>query len=530
MINAPSNAASTRMDPNSLGASIMLVLVLALPVAAMSDLSVSAGWFFFVAKAAIGGLLLLVLFLPPRYAVLLLLMLGLVCGDGVADASLVAPSTGAASIWLLYLGPIRPSWLIFTCIFCQLIKVRRGPLPRPVKRVILWFASVPVVTGFIYGWPFVPEATAEAIIDLKFIVMLVATIVLFLSVLRAERDLFPWVLAIIVGSLLARHMLDVVYVFSNRGPEIVEGVTRGSIDSAKGAVILIAYFGITLFLVHRRWLSGALIASFSMFALAAYGTRMLWLTFALGAIILLSLFNLRRRVLIICVAAVLFVTGGWLLTRVNPETAEVARIRFLTMTEGREKSPVDVEWNLLSRIDPIRYGEILNTTDTMRRRHSYLWGSGYGSYYEDTVVRFPDYLGTSFPDYSFMTGKFYRAHEYVPHVLFKFGLVGLWLVSALWIIPGYNAFRVLRDRSMLPQSSGDIALSVVRCIVAFLITSMLQLYWSGKGLFISGVLIAICIEFLLRTRQAEPGVRASAQRPVIRRHALSPDAGLSIAQ
>lgn len=498
---------STNQDLASreLAQKILVYFLLALPLVALGDIP-SDSSYFLLSKTITASLLFLIIILPIRHALSLLLIVAVVGGDGgTSTTDIFKLDDTTASIWLFYLGPIRPSWILFSCIMFQFLKLRNIVTPPIVKRSIVWFATVPFVTGLFYDGLLGPHASIEVIVDLKFVVMLVSTLLLFLATFRRYPEFYRQVLAILIGTLLARHAFDLIYVLLNLGPELTEGVSRGSLDSAKGAVIFLAYFGTTLFLIHKRWILGAIIASVSIFLLAAYGTRMLWVTFAIGMFVLSSLFTLHRKVLLMCVATALFCIGGWFLTITNPETAEVVYLRFQTITEGREahKFAVEVEGNVISRIDPIRYGEILNILSHTARRFAFAWGSGYGAAYDDSMVRFPDNLASSFPEYSFSSGRFYRAHDYVPHIFFKFGLIGLYIISALWFVPGAATFRILRRRSTADEKNRSLLLSIMRCVVAFLATSMLQLYWSGKGLFLSGVFIAICIEFLFQSREAQ---------------------------
>ena len=46
---------------------------------------------------------------------------------------------------------------------------------------------------------------------------------------------------------------------------------------------------------------------------------------------------------------------------------------------------------------------------------------------------------------------------------------------------------------------------IVGALAAYVPTSMLQNYWSGKGLFLSGIILALCIHFA-RERSATIGV------------------------
>ena len=133
--------------------------------------------------------------------------------------------------------------------------------------------------------------------------------------------------------------------------------------------------------------------------------------------------------------------------------------------------------------------------DSIRKRYAYLWGVGYGGYYDDTVIPYPVNLNSSYPKYSLESGRFYRAHEYIFQMILKFGLVGLVLISTLWVIPGYIMYKIFRRENMFAPGQPLMLHGLMLGLVAFLPTAIFQMTWSGKGLFLNGLVIATCIEF-----------------------------------
>ena len=235
----------------------------------------------------------------------------------------------------------------------------------------------------------------------------------------------------------------------------------------------------------------------SILLLMAYGTRNLWITFLLGVIILIGIVGLRRSILVISIVAVLMTAGAGALIMVNPGSADVVFSRSKDFTEGRplEKFAVDVEYNFLSRTDPIRFAQIINIIDSLGKRYAYLWGSGYGGYYEDSIVYFPWEIKSTFSQNNIDTGRFHTAHDFTILMILKYGLVGWLVITALWFIPGYTLFMMFRKKNMLAADRPEMLHDIMICMTAFLPTAMLQTYWSGKGLFINGMIIASCIEF-----------------------------------
>jgi len=408
------------------------------------------------------------------------------------------PGYSTASIWQMNIGPINPGTIIFCCLLWQLLKLKKVMVPSFVKRAIVWFATVPFITALFYGGFFTENAGIEVIVDLRFGLMLVLSIILLASFLKKKSKNLNKILALFIGVLLARHLIDLIYVISNIGPAIIPGVTRGSVDSAKGGVIFLIFFGIGLIWAQRRIFIGMSIVIPSVLLLVAYGTRNLWITFTIGSLLVIIYLGLRRSISFLMICAFLLVIGIWSLFIINPESAEVIYARSKTITEGRplDKYIVMVEYNMISRIDPVRYAQIFNVLDSVKNRYAWFWGTGYGGYYDDTVIPFPLYIENTFPDYSLETGKFYKTHQFTTHIFLKHGLIGFLVILSLWLIPGYALYNIFRTRDMFTKDQPRILNTMMLCIVAFLPTAIFQTYWSSKGLLINGIIIASCIEYL----------------------------------
>jgi hypothetical protein len=463
----------------------------------LSDVPNSLGLAYRAAQLVLGVLLMTSFVLPSNRAILLLFLLAVTGQDivGTAD-SFADDSYATASIWQFNFGPVRPSWLIFACVTYQLVRVGKLAAPLHVRMAMFWLASVPVITGLFYGGIASDLSQSEEIVkDLKFGFMLVASLLLFLTLLRRWPPLLPQLLAVFTGGLLARHSMDMVYFVFNMGPSLTADVSRVSLDSAKGAVVFLIFFGAMLVLMRGRYVLGGLISACATLLLAVYGTRLLWITFPIGALLLSFFMGLRRSASLAVVLLCLITGGLWAFYVINPRSAEVVLARSTSITVGREiqKFSVDVPYNVVSRVDPIRYGEGMNILHSMDERFAYLWGMGYGGYYEDGAVRFYHTLSSSFPQYSLDSGIFYSAHAYSLNTFLKHGLIGLIIISALWWVPGFRLFRVLRGGHAWRGSEGTLLQAMALCLLAFLPTAISQLYWSGKGLFINGALLAMCM-------------------------------------
>ena len=473
----------------------------------LSDLSNDTPATFLVARIVLAGLLYATLVLPVRSGATLLLVIAL-AGQDIVSAGPAEMEHMTAAIWQLSLGPLNPSAVFFGCLIYQLARIRLYRPGRPVSRAMVWFLSVPIVSGLLYGGVFAEFGISEYLTDIRFPLMLIGSILLYGSLLRSQPRWTPQLVAALLGVLFARHFIDLIYLAMNYGAQGVAGVSRSSEDSAKGAVNLLILVGLVTTIVRggNRLVGVALVALFGALSFA-YATRLIWVGLFLGVLVLLLILR-ARGVLIVAVSPLLIGAAALLLTLINPGSALVAAVRVGTVTEGRPSASfaVDVEYNLLSRIDPIRYGEAVNVIESLGRRGAYLWGTGYGGYYEDDAVDFEERrMGTSFPTFMFQSGRFFNTHEFVTHVFLKHGALGLALIASVWIVPGVALVRALRRSSRFRGKRPMMMTIVAAALTAYLPTSMLHNYWSGKGLFLSGIILALCIHFA-RERFATMGV------------------------
>ena len=457
----------------------------------------------------VAGLLvcyILIVVLPLRLAVPLLLMLALT-GRDIFTTSLYQDTViSCASIWQMRFGFIRPSWVTFALILLQLIKLRVLHIDKPVKLLLLWFATIPVFTGWLYGGFEGYGAMTEVIIDLKFGLMLLASLVLFSTYFRRFPEQFQSLLTTFYLALLARLTINAIYFLFDYGP-LLGSANRVSLDSAKGVVLLLLFVAIILLSIRRKVLSSTLVGVVSIILLIAYNTRMLWLDCILGLIILTSLLRKRQVVVVVLGSVLVGILGASLLQIYRPQTMEtvVARSRTLLGQRQQHNYSVQMQANYFGAVDPVRYAEVVNILDTSWRRGSLVLGNGYGGYFEDLKIPFPHSLHSSYPKKSFRLGKFYQPHSYIMRVLHKHGIVGLILISSLWGVPFFRVSRwIRRIRSRALPIVNSWFFSLMTGVTAFLSTGILSLYWSGKGLMINGLLVAACMFYVKKLEREYP--------------------------
>ena len=474
----------------------------------LSDVSNDTPTAFLVARIVLAGLLYATLLLPVRAGATLLLFIAL-AGQDIVSGSPAAANYMTAGIWQLSLGPLNPSSVFFACLIYQLVRVRMYRPEGPVRRALVWFLSVPVFTGLVYGGVFTEFGISEYVTDVKFPLMLIGSVVLYGSVLRSQPRWTPQLVAALFGVLFARHFIDLIYLIMNYGPESIAGVSRSSTDSAKGAVNLLILAGLSAVFVggRHRSVGIAIVVVFGALSIA-YATKLIWVALAIGVVVVMFVAKPSRGAVLVAFCPVLIICAAGFLAIINPGSVFVAAARASTVTAGRPAGTfaVDVDYNVVSRIDPIRYGEAVNLMDALQRRGAFLWGTGYAGYYEDSAVDFEERrMGTAYPSYMFRNGEFFLARLFVTHVLLKHGIIGLFVIAAVWIVPGMQLVRILRRRAAVRGNGPIVMVIMVSALAAYLPTSVLHNYWSGKGLFLSGIILALCIHFA-RERFATMGV------------------------
>jgi hypothetical protein len=484
---------------------ILLFFTLGLAIAGLSGISETAGPLYAVASRSLFLLLIASLLMPLRWGVPLFFILILVGTDLAQTASEVEiyGRVEVASIWRLKIGPIRPSWLIFGSCLIQIIKTLRPVLDSRVKRAIAWFATVPFITGYIYGAHGAVNAASETIGDVRYALMLIAGIVLFHSFLRKHPSSISVVIAALVGGLLGRHLCDVIYWFIGYGPQL-GGVSRASVDSTKSTVVLVLLLAIYLVVGRKRLLLGAIIGLGSALLVVVYGTRLIWVSSVLCCVLFLYMFGARKAIILVPLVAILAFGSLKLIKSIRGEAVGVAAEK----AEAFERAVGGEEGNFVQRLDPMRYSEILNSVNTNLRRFAILWGSGYGSYYRDDVVRFPRKLISAHSEYAAWTGQFHFVHNFLFQMLFKYGIIGAFIVWSLWLGPARVCYRTAFDREDPSMFNG-----VLGCLLAFIPAAVIHLYWTGKAVFLNGFLIAVFLSISdLYTRGAiEPAPEIEAE-------------------
>lgn len=489
--SAPTNSmpAPTAAYGDVSGRHIVTFFLISLILSALSGVRDFSGPPYVAARAVLVLLLLLSILMPARLGIPLYLMLVIVGPDmaQISSERLQYGEYNIASIWRLYIGPVRPSWIIAGCMIIQLLRTLPFALDRRVKRAMIWFATVPAVTGFAYGGYATEMWSFFVVADVRFGVLIILSILLFHGFLRKHPQSLRIILAIFVAAILGRCLCDLVYWFLGYGP-LLAGTSRASVDSAKSTVIFILLFAVYLTMRRRHFVVGPLLAVMSGMLIIIYATRTIWLTTGLCVFVLLYLLGTVRALLTLPVVLILGVLTFQALEYVREDPLEAVARRAETMA-------IQGGGNYLQRLDYVRYGEIVNSLNTSLKRFAIVLGNGYGSYYSDEIVRFPPRLVDAHSKYAARTGRFFSCHNYLFHILFKHGIIGLVIITALWVTPAWDCYRRAYDRT-----SRSILTGLLVCFIAFTPNALISLYWSGKSVLISGFIIAVLIAVAERYR------------------------------
>ena len=462
----------------------------AIAVALLSAIPETAGLPYSVARLLGLGALFCLIATTPLTALRILLILAIAAPDITSSSP---QSASVASPWQASIMGIRGGWLPIPILFFHWVNNPTSRLPHPLRNTIAFLAIVPFLTGLLYGGMMSEHASLEVPPDIRTLVFLTLGTTLALEMIRQDARRAQLLYDTLLGACIGRIAADAVIWAAGGGATWAMEVSRVSVDSTKSTSVLVILASLTYLRASTTaWFSWG-VGAIALALTAAYGTRFLWLTLALGLFILARSRLIRWRTLLggIAIGSALLTVGSSFL----PETAQLVQGRFSTIVQGRDEKrfSVRVDDNFFSRIDPARYGEILNVTKSLKDSDALLWGFGYGGFYTERSVEFPPSMVSAFSDYSFDSGKFYRAHNTLLYWLLKYGAIGAAILIWLFAQP---ALRLWRNRTL----PGLIPQSAILSLLAFSPTLLFQMTWSSKGMLASSIVLGLAYGLAERSR------------------------------
>jgi hypothetical protein len=192
------------------------------------------------------------------------------------------------------------------------------------------------------------------------------------------------------------------------------------------------------------------------------------------------------------IVILLVVAGVAFAARFEPDLVEIAQKRLSTLSEVGESG--------VEAVDLTRVISIVNSMELLWDRRAVLVGLGYGSWYDDSYLPFPPALDlvSGFDEDWIANHRYYRVHDFTFHMLMKLGVVGLVLYTASMILP---LLRLHRRRRQLKGTRYAGWSVIMWGAVPTVLTSM---YWSGKGLMLSALFVALADAAERATRPDAP--------------------------
>jgi hypothetical protein len=456
----------------------------------LSDTSNQLGNLLLLSKLAIWSFAAVTLFLPRLKGVSILLTL-LVAGRALDGHDGIENYT-TASIWISSLGPLTPSLIIFFITCCHVLRYRLTKPPAFITSAFFIFALVPLLIGYAFDNFSTSLGVHYAKTDLRLSLMLLSGIYLFHLLFTQIKDSQPYMLGTLLGALAARHLVDFFASFSATGVSFGNG-NIVSLCPTKGMIIFLLLVSLLLSLDKKYFAFGSLGCLTSTYLITAYNSRGLYVMSAISIAFMIYLLALKDKVRIALRATVFCTLGVIALFYFRPDTAFSSYYRLQTLFEGKtDLGGVGAEYNYLSRICPIRYATWKNIFNESIESFSLLTGKGLGGSFGDSACSIPVDAATAFPIEQSIIGEFFYAHDIPSHFVLKYGLVGLVTFISYWFFALRNQLVSPRnDTIKLANYSNSFYGLLMVSMTAFVPTAIQTLWWSGKGIFLSALLITV---------------------------------------
>lgn len=462
------------------------LLAVGLLLGAIFSIDANHGVLFYLARIITGTVALSVFVVPLRliyapFAIIVFLMADLTqTSQQVAEVGVVP----TASIWQMAFGPVSPAVLVLFCLLVALLRLSRVTTLRLHRLIFFYFFVVSVFVSVFNG--FLQESFARFIADFKILVFFYLSILFFGAYTRAFPRETLRVIQVFALFFVVSLLIQVLISFGRGESSLADsGYLHASLDSSKGLILVVTFFAIAKILQRRKVVLWSLILISSLYLMISYQTRWLVVTFALGLMLTIPLYPLRKRLALLAWAVPLVSIAAMTLIAFESEALKIMLVRFSFLGDiNTASSLVDIEL--------VRGSAIVNSTNHLWGKGSVLWGLGYGSWYSDNLIPMLDLNVSAFDEDSLQSGKFYRVHDFFFHFLFKFGVAGLLIYLWVFVQPLMQLWK--SRRSILNRPGGYELLTGVFGIAPTVITYM---WFTGKGGILSGLYIVICTFFVI---------------------------------
>ncbi|MGI9460801.1 MAG: hypothetical protein ACR2NF_12445 [Pirellulales bacterium] len=450
----------------------------------MSDVSNQFGGLLHAARLTIWAVAFGSLFASRLSGVLTFVTL-LVAGRAI-DSLDGVDAYATASIWTSALGPFTPSLIIFFILCVQTLKFR---LTKPNLFCLLGMVSfliIPLLSSCVFDNTADAMGYYQAKTDLRMPLLLCTGMYLFQLFLIQIPNAYSYLSGCLIGSIFARHLIDFVYSFSTKGVSFGHG-NIVSLCPTKGLVIFLFLFTLFFSLGKKHRFISSVTCLASVYLLAAYNSRGLYLDALISALLALYILPQSLRLKAFSKTLAFSVSGVLLLALFRPDTAWSAYLRISSFTVGvAHLNDVGVDYNWISRIDPIRYAEWINILFDGVNSGSLLCGKGVGGSYTDLACGMPLENQSAFPIEQTLTGRFFYAHDLPTHFILKYGITGLVIFLIIWLSSIRSSIRYSYEhmfQSKIAQGHGYTIF--LASLIAYSPTAIHSLWWSGKGILLT---------------------------------------------
>jgi hypothetical protein len=473
--------------------STLRLLVIAVSSAGLSALfGVSqASPVFGVAAAFAFATLLATLIAPERYVIypIFVMVVNMLDHTTTTEVAMYGGAALRASLWQLTAFDLSPAMIVFAVLALRALVTLRSVRTSEIKWFTLYFFVVMPVISVAYGF-LQHERPMRIFGDAKVPLFFTVGYLIFSSYYqRYPRQLLPSCKTL--TAMVAGHFaLDYGYLLTNRFVDDTSGFGNVSLDSGKGFVCILIFAAIGKILKGKHIGISLAIVLVSLHLLVSYQTRWLLVTMAAGAVLTVLFVGFRAVPGVLAIVVFLMVSVP-IVAELSPTAWEVMKLRF-RVSEGT----VDLSVAGLESMDACRVASIYNAVGALIEKYAMLSGLGYGSWYGEGFYQFPQLTLHAFDAESISSGRFYRVHDFAFHFLFKFGLIGIGLYVGMFFRPVLSLWRI--RHLVLTQEKISILLVVLTGVTPMIVSAM---FWTGKGLLASALLVAVSRSLLLNVRE-----------------------------
>lgn len=437
-------------------------------------------FFYYIGVFVAVAVLLSGIFLPTRFLIypLFLLMINMLDLTQAAEDQVEYGEILTASPWQFRLGPFPPAVLVFVCLVIIGLRLYKVGKDSWHTRFYVYFFVVVTIVSLWFGYA--QEDIARFLADAKVPLFFGIGLVIFGGYYQRYPQSVLVSSQIFLALLGGHFILDLIYLFLGVSTSMASGFKNVSIDSGKGMVALLIFWGLGNLLNRRQAIFSVIMSIISFYLLLSYQTRWLIVSLAVGLLVMVPILLGTKRVLKIYIPVILisFVSIP-VLIQVRPEAWEVMRLRFSFIENLGPGAK-------LEDIETIRAAAIYNATGVLIENKALLTGMGYGSWYDGRFYPMPTLTMSAFDAQSLNSGRYYRVHDFTFQFLFKFGIIGLFIYAMTFLSPLRTIWK-LRKQVLANEWSRSVA------IILFAATPLVatNMWFTGKGLLFSGFFVCI---------------------------------------